>query len=179
MAAQYNTRGKKINYRELASVKLPRVRKDRSNASRLYPIEVIEKDVTTGRVKIHYTGYSACYDEWRDDSDVVDLSGNIPQPLLSTTFSLYQELACKIKSALTSSRKASPEAKSELPFDETMFEEIKAKGTLKKNYRGREMYGITKYGDLDNQLGSKWFIRGLNESGDFCYSSVPSHIRPC
>ena len=25
------------------------------------------------------------------------------------------------------------------------------------------------YSDLDSLLGKKWFIRGINESGDFCY----------
>ena len=79
-------------------------------------------------------------------------------------------MTCKIKLALKSSRKGSPEAKIELPFDQTKFDEIKGKGTLKKKHRGKEIYGITKYGDLDNLLGSKWFIRGLNENGDFCYA---------
>ena len=32
------------------------------------------------------------------------------------------------------------------------------------------MYTIVHYSDLDEALGSKWFIRGLNESGDFCYA---------
>ena len=167
----YNTRGKVVDYKELVTVKLPRSRADdRCNDSTLYPVEVIEEDSVAGRVKIHYVGYGARYDEWRDNNDIVDTSGEIPRPLLGTNFSLFQELACKIKLALKSSRKASPEAKIELSFDQTMFEEMKGKGTLKKKHRGKEIYGITKYGDLDNLLGSKWFIRGLNESGDFCYA---------
>ena len=172
LTMSYNTRGKIVDYKELANLRLPRSRaeKDRCRESRLYPVEVIEKDSATGRVKIHYVGYSARCDEWRDDSDVVDTSGDIPRPLLSDSFSLYQELACKIKLALTSSRKTSPEAKIELPFDEAMFDILKEKGTLKKKHRGKEIYGITKYGDLDDLLGSKWFIRGLNENGDFCYA---------
>ena len=166
----YSTRGKIVNYKELADLKLPKSRAAKRSDSTLYPVEVIEKDSASGRVKIHYVGYSARYDEWRNDSDIVDTSGEVPRPLLSTDFSLYQELACKIKLALTSSRKSSPEAKIELPFDRSVFEEIKEKGTLKKKHRGKEIYGITKYGDLDNVLGSKWFIRGLNASGDFCYA---------
>ena len=47
---------------------------------------------------------------------------------------------------------------------------MKVKGILKKQHRHREIYGITRYGDLDDFLGSKWFIRGLNENGDFCYA---------
>ena len=172
LAMSYNTRGKIVDYKELVTLKLPRSKaeKDRHSDSRLYPVEVIEKDSATGRVKIYYVGYSARYDEWRNDSDVVDTSGDVPQPLLSANFSLYQELACKIKLALTSSRKSSPEAKIELPFDQTMFEKMKGKGTLQKKHRGKEIYGITKYGDMDSLLGSKWFIRGLNENGDFCYA---------
>ena len=168
----YNTRGKVVDYKELVTVKLPRSRADdRCNDSTLYPVEVIEEDSVAGRVKIHYVGYSARYDEWRDNNDIVDTSGEIPRPLLGTNFSLFQELACKIKLALKSSRKASPEAKIELPFDQTMFEEMKGKGTLKKKHRGKEIYGITKYGDLDNLLGSKWFIRGLNESGPVTFAT--------
>lgn len=82
-----------------------------------------------------YVGYS---DEWRDDNDVVGTSGDVPWPLLSASFSIYQELGCKIKLALTSSSKVTPEAKIELPFDQTIFEDMKAKGTLKKKHSGKE-----------------------------------------
>ena len=96
-----------MDYKELADVKLPKSRAAKRSDSRLYPVEVIEKDSALGRAKIHYVGYSARYDEWRNDSDIVDTSGDVPRPLLSPNFSLYQELACKIKLALTSSRKSS------------------------------------------------------------------------
>ena len=42
----------------------------------------------------------------------MDTLGEIPRPLLGTNF--FQELACKIKLALKSSRKASPKAKIEV-----------------------------------------------------------------
>ena len=53
-----------MDYKELVTVKLPRLRaeKDRHSDSRLYPVEVIV-DRAAGRVKIHYIGYSAHYDE--------------------------------------------------------------------------------------------------------------------
>ena len=35
--------------------------------------------------------------------------------------------------------------------------------------RGQETYMIKNYSDLDEFLGSKWFIRGINSNGDFCY----------
>ena len=34
--------------------------------------------------------------------------------------------------------------------------------------RGQEKYTI-KYSDLDEFLGSKWFICGIDSNGDFCY----------
>ena len=33
----------------------------------------------------------------------------------------------------------------------------------------RSIYTIRHYSDLYSLLGSKWFIRGINENGDFCY----------
>lgn len=49
------------------------VRRPRPQKSKLYPIEVIERDSETGKVKVHYTGYGSHDDEWKDD-DIVDLS---------------------------------------------------------------------------------------------------------
>ena len=63
IAMSYNTRGKIVDYKELATLKLPRLRaEDRCNDSQtLYPVEVIDKD-SAGRVKIRYIGYSTRYD---------------------------------------------------------------------------------------------------------------------
>ena len=43
-------------------------------------------------------------------------------------------------------------------------------GQLKEKKRGSEVYSIVNYSDLNAVLGAKWFIRGLNEAGDFCYA---------
>ena len=82
LAMSYNTRGKVVDYKELVTLKLPRSRADdRCNDSTLYPVEVIEEDSVAGRVKIHYVGYSARYDEWRDNNDYCGYLGRN-----STTF---------------------------------------------------------------------------------------------
>ena len=87
------------------------------------------------RVKIHYVGYSNNYDEWRYANEVVDLSAggesrsrsgdkstNDSSSMESNNdsetdsgygtvfkpFSLYKELANKIKNMLVSSRKRYP-----------------------------------------------------------------------
>ena len=56
-----------------------------------------------------------------------------PEPLLTPTFSLHQELAIKIKSSLIRTRKGSPEVKIEMCFDKLLFDQgLKTQGTLKE-----------------------------------------------
>lgn len=75
-----------------------------------------------------------------------------------------------IKASLQSSRKESPEVKITMNFDKVQFYGgIQQLGKLKSDERGIKKYTIDCYSDLDSLLGRKWFIRGINESGDFCY----------
>ena len=166
----YNTRGKRVNYKELSKgTALPRSK--RAKKQELFPIEIVENDITTGKVKIHYCGYSNDYDEWRDPGDIVDLSSPSPTPLLTSSFSLHQELALKIKRSLQNTRKSSPEVRIEMEFDKVLYDSgLKVHGQMKKVQRGVEIYSVAKYADLDELLGPKWFIRGFNENGDFCYA---------
>ena len=104
----YNLRSAKSrNYRELSNVNLPRFARI-TQRHKLYPIEVVER--AGPRVKIHYVGYDDSSDEWRELSDIVTshrdpvnshrnrMNSNrcIAQVQL---YSLYQELAIKIKQA--------------------------------------------------------------------------------
>ena len=169
MAAHgYQTRGKRVDYKELNKVVLPRAIREKK--SRLYSVEIVEQNVLAGKVKIHYVGYSSSEDEWRDAADVVDLCEAQPSYLISPSFNLYQELALMIKASLQSSRKESPEVKITMNFDKVQFDGgIRQLGKLKSDKRGIKKYTIDCYSDLDSLLGRKWFIRGINESGDFCY----------
>ena len=57
-----------------------------------------------------------------------------------------------------------------MDFDKLLFDGgIRRAGTLKNKQRGQEKYTIKNYSDLDEFLGSKWFIRDLNSNGDFRY----------
>ena len=174
MAANVRQR-ERLNYRELADVKLPRARKkSKTESDELYPVEVVHSD-SEGRVKVHYLGYSSCHDEWRDGSELVPLEPNSARETASDSnlyspFSLYYELGTRIKAALMSRRKESPTVKIELPFDKVLFEGgIKACGTVSKHYRGVQRYKITNYTDLDPMLGNNWHFRGINSTGDFCF----------
>ena len=67
---------KKVNYGDLADLKLPRKRKTKTKEiaeDKLFPIEIVERDDLRRRYRVHYVGYSNKYDEWRDDSDIVSL----------------------------------------------------------------------------------------------------------
>ena len=129
---RYNTRGNHVNYRELTKVILPRAVREKQTDSKLYSVDVVERNPLTHKVKIHYIGYDSDQDEWRDEADLVDMSGSQPSYLLSPNFSLYQELALLIKSSLQSSRKGNPEVKLTMNFDKVQFDGgIRQLGTLK------------------------------------------------
>lgn len=177
---KYNTRpGRRVDYKASSDIVLPvakRSRRSRQIESELYPVEVLERDEEAKRVKVHYTGYGSSDDEWKDEDDIVDFTQEHeecdlePQYLITPTFNLYQQLALKIKISLQSSRKGNPEVRISMDFDKLLFDGgIMRVGTLKTKQRGQEKYTIKKYSDLDEFLGSKWFIRGINSNGDFCY----------
>ena len=127
----YNTRGNRVNYRDLTTVVLPRAVREKQADSRLYSVNVVEKNPLTHKVKIHYIGYDSDQDEWHDEADIVDLSESQPSHLLSPNFSLYQDLALLIKSSLQSSRKGNPEVKLAMNFDKVQFDGgIRQLGTL-------------------------------------------------
>lgn len=69
----YNLRNQEAkDYKQLLTLCLPRA-KPLKNTDKLYELEVIEEDVYTSKVKVHYVGYDSEYDEWRDNADIVHL----------------------------------------------------------------------------------------------------------
>ena len=68
----YDLRVRKVkNYKEIVSVEQCKAAaKKRPREEKLYELEVVEKDKPNRRVKVHYVGYDAEYDEWRDEKDV-------------------------------------------------------------------------------------------------------------
>ena len=178
----------KLNYRELADVKLPKqscigsAKASSSSGSSdllvLYRLKVIERD--GDRVKVRYIEYGSKYDEWRrkddlivlDDDDEIDLNDAVPSAgsiQLATLFSLFEELACNIKSSLSSQRKGDRCCCIDMRFDSLHFEALAHRGA-KKSKRGKiVVYGLSSLSKLNDILGTRWFVRGLNKAGDFCY----------
>ena len=101
---------------ELADVKLPRTKRPRRRCSDgLYPVEILERALEY-QVKIHYIGYHAHFDEWKDESEIELLTQdnaaesenehNLGSSLhLGHPFSLYYELGTRIKQTLLCGRK--------------------------------------------------------------------------
>jgi len=175
--------GKSKNYKELANVNLPRFARI-TQGRKLYPIEVVER--AGPRVKIHYIGYDDSSDEWRELSDIVTshrdpvnshrnrMNSNrcIAQVQL---YSLYQELAIKIKQALTCGRKQSPLVKINMGFDCLLFRGgLQTAGTPTRCVQESQRYKVEHFSDLDSLLGHNWHYRGINPHGDYAYIVLDS-----
>ena len=138
---------------------------------------MLEEDREGERVKVRYVRYSSEHDEWRAKGDIVVVddpdssSGeeceDIPVAKRSfRQFCLYDELAYRIKCCLMSDRKRDPVCHICIAFDTVYFDGLARRGSASK---GTRQYTITKFSAFDDIFGSRWFIRGLNAAGDFCY----------
>ena len=178
------------DYRSMADVTVPKRRKitcpelktPTNTNSQLFRLQVIDENSENELVKVHYVGYDNKFDEWRPKSEVIDLNedsmkGNeVTENLqevnghasaVSKPFSLYEELAYKIKSLLWSSRKGDPVCCISMTFDTIHFDGLIRRGTLVKGQHSQ--YTLSTLTKLDDILGQRWYIRGINVAGDFCY----------
>ena len=180
----------RVDYSIIADVKVPRrarvskkVKQSSKQASKLYRLKILEEDRVNGLVKVGYVGYGSEYDEWRPQSDIVFLSGegdddpdpgsgdeSAAQPSLKP-FSLYDELAYRIKSLLVSHRKGDPLCCISMTFDTIFFDGLILRGTAVGAPRKVKIkkYTLSSLTKLEDILGHRWYIRGLNVAGDFCY----------
>lgn len=166
----------RVNYKELAEIKLPREKKRKvvSTNDQLFPVSVLERE--DSQVKVHYIGYASIHDEWRDigELELLDLREEDRENASFTSFqphSLYKDLSIKIKQGLTCGRKNSPIVRILMSFDLIQFNGgLKECGFLSRKFRGVERFKIKHYRDLDNLLGQNWHYRGLNINGDYGYA---------
>ena len=75
----------------------------------------------------------------------------------------------RIKSLLTSLRKGDPNCCIIMPFDQVSFDSLSLRCSLVKASAKCKIYRIPNLMKLNDLLGERLFIRGLNISGDFCY----------
>ena len=56
----------------------------------------------------------------------------------------------------------------ELPFDSLVFAGgLQQQGRLIRSQRGRNVYGLTKYSDIEQITEKRWYVCVLNEQMDF------------
>ena len=180
----------RLDYCSLADVKVPkricvstRSRGDvNSTAGKLY--RVLEEDeANADHVKVRYIGYSSECDEWRsrkdivhlndeesssssDESDGADLS-QLPRKRIKL-FCLYEELASRVKSLLVSCSKADLVYHVNMGFDTIFFDELIRQSATQQRSSQRQVYTIPILSKLDDTLGNRWYVRGINTAGDFC-----------
>ena len=103
-----------------------------------------------------------------DESDGVDLS-QLPRKRIKP-FCFYEELASRVKSLLVSCRKADLVCYVNMGFDTTIyFDELIRQSATQQRSSQRQVYTIPILSKLDDTLGNRWYIRGINTAGDFCY----------
>ena len=155
------------DYRKLVDIALPRAQRSSQDNRRLYPVDVVERRHDEGG---HRLGYASVYDEWRAADEIVETSNRREKYV---PYSLYADLATRIKACLCLGRKADPEVRIDMPFDRVTFDGgLRLKGRELQVCRGVVRYGISACEDLDEFFGKNWHVRGLNEAGDFNYIIV-------
>ena len=176
----------RVDYSKLADIKVPSVRRRKETAAepedveKLYRLKIVDRNPQEGIVKVRYIGYGRDYDEWRLEEEVVDLNeesssnnsegGDVqftgPVPC---RISVFEELAYRIKTLLTSSRKGDPSCRIIIPFDQVSFDALVMRCSIFNRSSKRKVYRVPNMLKLNDLLGERWFIRGLNQAGDFCY----------
>ena len=182
----------KPNYRELSDVQLPKERKQQANVQRkdlgndrtIYRLNVLEEDESRGLVKISYIGYGSEWDEWRRREDLIELNEEdvddeddamdscaMQQSLQMSPLNLYEQLATNIKLQLVSYRKRNPYCRISMNFNSIYFEGLIQRGSVisRTKHLKKQVYTVTNFSKFNDILGKRWYIRGLNSSGDFCY----------
>ena len=90
-------------------------------------------------------------------------------------FCLLEEITAKIKWALSSSLKGDPVCRIVMPFDKILFQDsLAVRGSKEYEHKARrsearEVYTIPHLQHFNEVFGERWYIRGLNRAGDFCY----------
>ena len=177
------------NYGELCDVRLPRECKHQVNVQRsdstVYRLNILEEDESRGLVKISYIGYGSEWDEWRRREDIIELDDEdagdqddhsmdccaMRQSLQMSPLNLYEQLATNIKAQLVSYRKRNPYSRISMNFDSIYFEGLIQRGSVipRTKHLKQQVYTVTRLSKFNDILGNRWYIRGLNPSGDFCY----------
>ena len=132
-------------------------------------------------MKVHYSGYSEEYDEWKLKSEIQYIKPHFDQD--DDDFSPLTELGCAIKRKLLPSRSGDPEVRVRVPCDLASFRALKELGIPQTgdNARGganNQHYTIRDYKSLNEVLGKKWHFRVVNKASDFLCNATKNMLSP-
>ena len=134
----------KLRAEALSPPQLPRKRAT-TERNKFYEVEIVEEKGAL--VKVHYTGYSSNYDEWKPKDEVVLNKPNFHEST-EQEWSPVTELACSIKKRLLPSRSDDPEVRIQIPCDCATFRLLQSKGVPVVSARAgssQEKYTISSY----------------------------------
>ena len=148
--------------------------------NRLYEVEIVAIDKQEKKVKIHFTGFSEEFDEWRYYQEGQE-EVTFPLVRLEKTYTpketsledriqiFHERVYHEIKRKLWSGRRDDPDIRIEINVDADVFDGGLGQIVRGIQIRGRKVYSINDNSNLDHLLGLKWNERVFNENGDFAY----------
>ena len=148
--------------------------------NRLNEVEIVAIDKQEKKVKIHCTGFSEEFEEWRYYQEGQE-EVTFPLVRLEKTYTpketsledriqnFHERLHHEIKRKLWSGRRDDPDIRIEINVDADVFDGGLGQIVRGIQIRGRKVYSINDNSNLDHLLGLKWNERVFNENGDFAY----------
>ena len=175
MASRVNanrTCKKNISYVEPPALHFLPEKHKKYGKNELFEVEVVERDQSRKRVKIHYVSYGKEFDKWVDDKQ-----NECPLVMMKPYFSpgnesfldrketFYECLGEKIQGCLSGDRLKDPECRFDVEGDQDVFDDLLQKCTQDTYSK----YYPAKFSDLDCVLGSRWDEKIYTRLGDFAY----------
>ena len=140
---------------------MPRAERVTPAKNKLYAVEILDSETIESRevYRIHYIGYSHCWDEWRKAEEIEGLPNRrqqkrrrkhretrlrfAPEPASSLTSLLFVELAVKIKAALNGSRRDDPKVRIEISCGQEWFEaHLRPRSVSKRRAKTHSVHDI-------------------------------------
>jgi len=140
----------------------------------LYDVSVVEIDARSKRIKVHYVGWDAKYDEWKNcqgsDFPLVKyerLKLPTPETIYQRSEMFCQTLSLEIKRHLCFGWKDNPEVRIELKIDEDVYlQTFKNFGMPVKRASRKGEMRVMNNRALDEYMGMHWDRRLQNKLGD-------------
>lgn len=143
---------------------------DKWPTSKLWRLEIIEERLVDGveQLRVHYSGWSNVWDEWRPKSEIIDTPSE--HELSDAYLQFVSQIKIKVKERLNLSRLEDPEVSLQIPVQQETFEIFVANiGAQLHATKGVRKILRASLSSWSSVLGDNWWWRIGNEAGDFAY----------